>query len=190
MTKNKYLKFFFGIMFISIILAGCYKQEPRKPISRSSGTFLKESITKNKELIAKEEALIDTIIKKNPDIEYISSSKGYWYYYESKADSLDTRIPIRGDVVTFNYEIKDLSGTLIYSFEELKPQTYYIDKENIMMGLRDGIKLMKKGEKISFLFPSHIAYGYHGDAKKIGPNQPIICTVTLNDIKTESEVNK
>ena len=40
-----------------------------------------------------------------------------------------------------------------------------------------------KKETISFLFPSHMAYGYHGDDQKIGINQPIICTVTLKDIQ-------
>jgi FKBP-type peptidyl-prolyl cis-trans isomerase len=57
-----------------------------------------------------------------------------------------------------------------------------------MIGLRDGIKLMKKGEKVTFLFPSHMAFGYHGDNKKIGTNEPLICTVTLNDIKPENEL--
>jgi FKBP-type peptidyl-prolyl cis-trans isomerase len=53
-----------------------------------------------------------------------------------------------------------------------------------MSGLRNGIKLMHKGDKVKFIFPSQSAYGYHGDDKKIGTNQPIICIVTLNDIKT------
>ncbi len=49
------------------------------------------------------------------------------------------------------------------------------------MGLRDGIKMMHKNETVTFLFPSHIAYGYHGDNKKIGTNQSLICTVTLRN---------
>ncbi len=44
---------------------------------------------------------------------------------------------------------------------------------------------MHKKEKIAFLFPSHVAYGYHGDERRIGTNEPIICTVTLNDFKPE-----
>jgi len=40
---------------------------------------------------------------------------------------------------------------------------------------------MRKNETATFLFPSHIAYGYHGDNKKIGPNQSLICTVTLRN---------
>jgi hypothetical protein len=58
------------------------------------------------------------------------------------------------------------------------------------MGLRDGIKLMRKKEKVTFLFPSHMAYGYHGDTKKIGTNLPLLCIVTLHDFKDEKELKK
>jgi len=63
-----------------------------------------------------------------------------------------------------------------------------VDKQNIIMGLRDGIKLMHKKEKVIFLFPSNMGYGYHGDNKRIGVNIPLICTVTLNDFKPETAV--
>jgi hypothetical protein len=33
-----------------------------------------------------------------------------------------------------------------------------------------------------------MAYGYHGDEKRIGTNQPIICTVKLNDFKPENKI--
>jgi hypothetical protein len=62
-----------------------------------------------------------------------------------------TPTPTKGDVVFFDYEIKDLKGTIIYSELELRPQIYYVDKQDIMMGLRDGIKLMHK-MKVTFLF--------------------------------------
>jgi hypothetical protein len=35
-----------------------------------------------------------------------------------------------------------------------------------------------------------MGYGYHGDNKKIGINQPLLCTVTLNDFKPESVYKK
>jgi len=59
-----------------------------------------------------------------------------------------------------------------------------------MTGLREGIKIMHKNEKITFLFPSHIAYGYHGDTKKIGTNQPLLCTVTLHNFISEEAFKK
>ena len=163
------------------------QQQARMPISRSSGTFMKESAIRNKKLIAGEEGKIDSIIKSNPKIQYIASKKGYWYHYQIKNER-DTLRPKKGDVAQFDYEIQDLKGNVVYSEVELRPQTYVVDKQNIMMGLRDGIKLMHKNEKVTFLFPSHMGYGYHGDNKRIKSNQPIICTVTLNDFKPKEKL--
>jgi len=175
------------LLLIIVTFISCKQQQARMPISRSSGTFMKESVERNKKLIAGEEGKIDSIIKSNPKIQYIASQKGYWYHYETKNEA-DTLRPKKGDIAHFDYEIKDLKGNVVYSEVELRPQTYKVDKQNIMMGLRDGIKLMHKNERVTFLFPSHMAYGYHGDNKRIGSNQPLICTVTLNDFKPEEKV--
>jgi gliding motility-associated peptidyl-prolyl isomerase len=160
-------------------------QDARRPISHASGSFMKKSIARNKKLIAGEEGQIQAVIKSNPKIKYIASTKGYWYSYETK-NELDTLTPKKGDVAFFDYELKDIKGNVIYSELELKPQTYYVDKQNVMMGLRDGIKLMHKTEKVNFLFTSHMGYGYHGDSKRIVPNQPLLCTVTLHDFMPEA----
>jgi len=184
---KKFKKFILIIVGIGAF-SSCSQQKARRPISQSSGTFMKESAERNKKLIATEEARIDSIIKSNPEMNYITSNKGYWYSYESK-NELDTLRPKKGDIAYFDYEIKDLKGNIIYSELELKPQIYHVDKEQkIMIGLRHGIKLMHKKEKITFLFPSHVAYGYHGDERRIGTNEPIICTVTLNDFQPEDKV--
>jgi gliding motility-associated peptidyl-prolyl isomerase len=175
------------LLLVFVTLLSCKQQQARMPISRSSGTFMKESVERNKKLIAGEESKIDSIIKSNPKIQYIASKKGYWYHYEIK-NANDTLRPKKGDIAQFDYEIKDLKGNVVYSEVELRPQTYRVDKQNIMMGLRDGIKLMHKNERVTFLFPSHMAFGYHGDNKRIGSNQPLICTVTLNDFKPEEKV--
>jgi gliding motility-associated peptidyl-prolyl isomerase len=179
------------ISFCILVFASSCKQhqDARRPLSQSSGSFMKKSIIRNKKLVASEEDQIKAIIKKNPTTEYFTSAKGYWYSYESR-NLLDTLTPKKGDVAFFDFEIKDINGNIIYSELELRPQTYFVDKQDIMMGLRDGIKLMRKTEKVNFLFPSHMAYGYHGDNKKIGMNQPLLCTVTLHDFKTETEVKK
>ena len=55
------------------------QEEARRPISHASGTFIKESIERNKKLVATEEKIIDSIIKNDTLKEYLASSKGYWY---------------------------------------------------------------------------------------------------------------
>ena len=175
-----------GCLLLGMNLVTCcsQKQEARKPISQSSGEFIKSSVERNKKLNQSEEKLIADIIKKDTATKYIASQKGYWYFYQIKND-LETVKPVKGDIVNFDYDVKTIKGQSIYTELELKPQQYVVDKQNIMIGLRDGIKLMKKGEKVTFLFPSHMAFGYHGDNNKIGTNEPLICTVTLTNIKSE-----
>ncbi|WP_432669929.1 gliding motility-associated peptidyl-prolyl isomerase GldI [Flavobacterium sp. SM2513] len=170
---------------IAVLLASCSQQQARRPLTQTSGKFMKESVNRNIKLIANEEALIDSLIKNHPERKYIASTKGYWYYYEME-NTTDTLTPKRGDVAFFDYEITDLKGNIIYSEVELKPQTYLVDKQNILMGLRDGIKLMNKNEKVSFLFPSHLGHGYRGDNDRIPPNLPLIVTVNLRDFKPEA----
>lgn len=57
-----------------------------------------------------------------------------------------------------------------------------MDQQELFTGLREGLKLMKSGETVTFIFPSQKAYGYYGDQNKIGSNLPIICEVTVNSI--------
>lgn len=177
------------ILIIAFISSCQSKQEARRPISHSSGTFMKKSIERNKKVLATEEGQIAFVIKKNPKTKFIASSKGYWYSYAVFNDK-DTLRPKKGDVALFDYEVKDLKGRVIYSKSELGPQTYFVDKQNIMAGLRDGIKLMRKKEKVNFLFTSHMGYGYHGDNKKIGTNKPLLCIVTLRDFLSEADYTK
>ena len=186
----KYSKLILSLFLVTILAASCKQhQEARRPVSQSSGSFMKKSAERNKKLIASEEDQIEALIKSNPKIKYMASTKGYWYTYIIQNPN-DTLTPKKGDVAFFNYEIKDLKGNVIYSELELRPQTYAIDKQNIMTGLREGIKLMHKNEKVNFLFPSHIAFGYHGDNKKIGTNQPLQCTVTLHNFISEAAFKK
>jgi gliding motility-associated peptidyl-prolyl isomerase len=185
-----YKKLILLSFLVTFLVTGCkHTQEARKPLSQKSGSFMKKSAERNRKLIAGEEGQIDSLMKSNPKIKYFTSTKGYWYTYVVQ-NLQDTLTPKKGDVAFFDYEVKDLKGNTIYSQLELRPQTYTVDKQNIMTGLREGIKLMHKKETVIFLFPSHIAYGYHGDDKKIGPNQPLLCTVTLHNFISEEAFKK
>ena len=178
-----------AILLLALLNSCQSKQEARKPISHTSGTFMKQSIDRNKKLIAGEEAEIARVIRQNPKTKFIASTKGFWYSYAT-VNVQDTLTPKKGDVALFDYEVKDLKGHVIYSKSELGPQTYFVDKQNIMTGLREGIKLMHRKEKVNFLFTSHIGYGYHGDNKKIGTNKPLFCIVTLRDFMSAANYDQ
>src|SRR5690554_5281056 len=177
----------FLVFLIGMLLTSCAdREEARRPISRSSGSFLKKSVEINKVVVAEEEEIFDSIMKANPNKEYFLSQKGCWYTYLEKSETEDY-LPQAGDFVYFDSEITSVYGDTIYRKGELKTRKYMVDKEDILIGLRDGIKRLKKGEKAQFLFPSHVAYGYMGDKKRIGMNVPIIYTVTIIDIEKQDE---
>lgn len=173
----------FGLFIVAIQFTSCEKEGPRYPISNSRGEFLKESVQRNKALVGSEEEQIQNVIKNDSTHKYYQSSHGFWYKY-LKANVHDTITPKPGQMVDLIFEIQDIDGNVIYNKEETTPSLYQVDKQEIMVGLRHGIKLMRKGETISFIFPSHMGYGYLGDKEKIGLNEPLICVVTLKDIKT------
>lgn len=173
------------LIVCSLGFISCKSPEARRPIQASSGTFIKESAQRNKEIYEHEKAAIQQLMDANSENTYIASDSGFWYFYNTKQDSTDAKMPEFGDVITFTYDIKDLNGTAILSEEENGLQNYKVDQTNqdLISGIRDGVKLMKEGETITFLFPSYKAYGYYGIENKLGTNIPVTSKVTLKSIE-------
>lgn len=171
------------IISLALLCLSCKSPEARMPESVRSGSFLKESALRNKKLNELEQKQIKSIIKNNPETDYIASKSGFWYYYNTQIQG-DTIQPKFGDIVDFNYNISNIDGSKIY---DTTNKTYVMDKEELFTGLREGLKLMKPSERITFIFPSQKAFGYYGDEDKIGTNIPLICEVTLNTITQKND---
>lgn len=180
---NKFLL----VLLVAITLVNCKSPEARRPVSQQTGSYINKSIERNKELNKAEEAAIKKLMEQSPDKEYFASDSGFWYYYNVR-DTTDIYLPETGDLVTFEYNLSTLSGQPIVTTEEMGTQTYQIEQSNqeLISGLRDGLKLMKEGETVTFLFPSHKAFGYYGYEDKIGSNLPVQSRVTLTKIETKN----
>src|SRR5690606_10713060 len=168
-----------------IVLVGCKTPEARRPISVKTGSFIDVSVERNKKLNAKEEASIKKIMAQQKK-DYIASESGFWYYYNTKVEADSLKTPDFGDIVNFDYVVKDLNGSVIYSEEDIQARSYAMDKEELFTGLREGLKLMTSGETVTFLYRSQKAYGYYGDQIRRGTSIPLICEVTVHSI-TENE---
>ncbi|MFD0835395.1 gliding motility-associated peptidyl-prolyl isomerase GldI [Mariniflexile aquimaris] len=171
-------------IFLSLIILAfsCKSPEARRPVSVKSGSFIDASVERNKKLNAKEKLRIEKIMQQQKDKNFIASPNGFWYSYKTKIDVDSLPTPQFGDLINYNYNVKALNGQVIYSTEAISTQTYAMDKQELFTGLREGLKLMKTGESMTFIFPSQKAYGYYGDGDKIGSNMPLICDVTVNSI--------
>lgn len=176
-------RLFYSVLFLTLLFS-CKSPEARRPLQSHTGTFIKESAERNKIIYDNEVDFIEKLIAKDTAHQYISSENGFWYYY-NKRNTSNTEMPDLGDIVKFSYDIKDLNGNLILSEQENGMQHYKVDQSNqdLISGVREGIKLMKQGETVTFLFPSYKAFGYYGIESKLGTNIPVQSTITLHSIE-------
>lgn len=172
------------IAFLLIIFNSCKGPEARRPVQSHSGTFINESAKRNKEIYDREKDIIEDLIAQDPGKTYLASEKGFWYYY-NKRDTAQAEMPQLGDVVEFTYNIKDLHGNVILTEQENGLQKYMIDQshQELISGVREGLKLMKEGETATFIFPSYKAFGYYGIEDRLGTNIPVQSTITLHSIE-------
>ena len=171
----------FRKLFLFLFLIGvlnCQNLEPRRPINKQKQVFLKESAKRNKNIIAIEQSLFRQAIEKEDKLSFESTPLGFWYAYQKNTYS-DDSYPKKGDRVTFKYRIEDLSGNLLYDEKELEDVSFFVDQEDLIPALREGVKYLRPGEIGVFLFPSYLCYGYQGDGEKIGINQPLRFTIEL-----------
>lgn len=181
------MKHSFLLLCILLLLFSCGNTIARKPIVRKTSSFMKESVSYNKLLNSKEEDAFKVIMKLDSLNTYIASPNGFWYKYEQKNTAEYT--PKLGDELNYTFDVSDLNNNSIYTSKEIGEQLYVVDQQEIIEGLRNGLKLMKEGDIVTFLFPSHKVFGYLGDQKKININQPLIYKVQLNKINKKNESN-
>lgn len=183
-AKCKLSYSFIGLLGL-LTLFSCKEPEARLPISKSKSSQINKSIELNKVLIEDEESIIKEYIQKDSTKHYLNSSYGFSYTYIYRRLE-DKYHPKSGDLVTFTYSVSDLNNTIIYTESEIGTIQYLVDQEDQLKGIRHAIKLLKKGEKAIFIFPSHLAYGYIGDKNKIGKNQPVIITLSLTSVEIKN----
>lgn len=177
-------KFFYLLPFIFVL--ACGEPEPRRPVKTKSGSLIKASVQRNIELLKQEEQIIQQIIANDSLNDYLTSASGSWYYYNAMNEESDYT-PITDDLVTLNYNLVSLENDTIYTMEEIGIINYKVDKQELFPGLRNSVKLLKENETATFFFPSAMAYGYHGDNNKIGPNVALKSTISILKIDKQKE---
>ncbi|UMB54893.1 gliding motility-associated peptidyl-prolyl isomerase GldI [Lutibacter sp. A64] len=178
-------KFFSFIILLSMF--SCVNPEARKPVLRKSSSVMQESIEFNKALIAAQENAFEKFIKQDSVSTYFLSNFGFKYKINTKAST--NYYPKKGDEITYTYEVYDINMQPIYTKNQIGVQKYIVDQQEIVDGLREGLKLMNAGDDVTFLFPSHKVFGYLGDQKNIEVNQPLIYKVQLIKINKQNESN-
>ena len=162
-----------------IFVFACNESVPRKPVFISSHQVSKSSIDRNKQLLEREEQLIEQLILKDTLNSYVRSSYGFWYYKSVVNAEPGAQKIKSGETVDFKYRLSDINNKLIYDQTWTDIQTTVVDKEKLFTGLRSAIKELSEKERGLFYLPSFLGYGYKGDLDKIGPNEILILELEI-----------
>jgi len=165
-----------GVLVFSICFFSCAQIEPRAPLDKERTLFLNSSAQRNKQLLLQEEQLLVESAERDSLLDFRKSEAGFLYAYVKKT-ATNAPLPVKGDLVYFQYKIEDLNQNIIYNKDNLGIVEYAIDEEELLPALRVALRMMKPNEVVVFLFPSYLCYSYQGNGDKIGINQPLRFTI-------------
>ncbi len=81
---------------------------------------------------------------------------------------------------TVHYTLYDDSGKKIdSSVDRRKPFTFTTNKDSLIAGWKEGVKMMKEGEKVRLFIPSYLGYGKVGRPPVIKPNTDLIFEIEV-----------
>lgn len=126
----------------------------------------------NESLTQKEDSILE-ILANNQKTKFNKTPSGIWYYKETKTE-LD---PVQKyPSISFSYILFTVNGVKVDSGKK----TVNFEKKEIPIGLEEGLKLMRKREKMRLIVPWYLAYGMKGESN-IPPYTSLIYEIEIGD---------
>lgn len=168
--------FYFILIFIlSIGLFSCKKTSPQLP----SNKVVEKDVSSialldiNKNLALKEDSLLEILAIKT-DKAFKKNEIGFWYKIDKKTSEkqLDAK-----DSCEISFKLKLADGDLV--MEDNKVIT--IGEKQVVRGLEEGLKLLRKGESATFIVPWYLGYGMNGLENLVPPYTSLIFEVSIKN---------
>jgi len=156
-----------------MLIISCGRQSPQLP-SNKGNSIDKNAVSLlaiNENLAKKEDAYLKKIALQK-DKSFKKSEIGFWY----SIDKLQNGVQLKDSVnCRFKYTLFSLNGKQLKNEEK----QIVIGKKQVVVGLEEGLKLMKKGENATFIIPWYLAFGMKGDEPLIPPYTSLIYKVIV-----------
>ncbi|MFN8713508.1 MAG: FKBP-type peptidyl-prolyl cis-trans isomerase [Bacteroidota bacterium] len=94
-------------------------------------------------------------------------------------------LAVPGQIAKVAYTIRLMDGTLCYTSEKDGPRSFEIGRDDVEPGIHEGVQLMRTGDKMRFILPSHLAHGLTGDNDRIPPLAALVCEVELLSLRQQ-----
>jgi len=167
--------FFLGILLL-VNIASC-TSEPKKvkQVEINPDSLRENLLEANKKVVGTEDEQIRNLIQRYGwKMKETGTGLRYFVYYNGGGPKTK-----KDYTVKINYEVKLITGDIVYSSKETGPKEFRIGSGGVESGLEEGILLLKVGDKAKFIFPSHLAWGLIGDQDRIPPKSTLIYDVEV-----------
>jgi FKBP-type peptidyl-prolyl cis-trans isomerase FkpA len=129
----------------------------------------------NKYLVQKDKERIENYLERK-NLKMTETPAGLWYLIKSEGEG---NYFSDNDKIIMEYNCSLLDGTSCYSSEESGPRVIVLGKSEMEAGLNMGLRMLKHGGEAVFIIPPFLAYGLHGDGKKIPSRAVIVYNVKI-----------
>ncbi|MDR2840893.1 MAG: FKBP-type peptidyl-prolyl cis-trans isomerase, partial [Paludibacter sp.] len=163
------------LFLFAISLYACRNPQPQLPANKNTETDSTqiEMTTVNKKLIYYEDSILAVYVSRLPQI-FNKNNTGFWYRI---VDSTNNKSPKANEECSINYSVYTLDNEEIYSQNAIVT----IGKKQIITGIEEMLKIMRRGETAEFILPWYLAYGQRGDRQNIEPYQSLKIKLMIND---------
>jgi FKBP-type peptidyl-prolyl cis-trans isomerase FkpA len=165
------------VPFLICLLFSC-QEEKEKPVDVKWNQEM--STQMHKELAEQEKIDIILYLERNKSWKMTTTGSGLQYYKYQEGQGMEARANLYAQV---EFTISLLDGTDCYKTEENEIDEFKIDRSEVESGVQEAIKLMRIGDKMKLIIPSHLAHGLTGDMNKVPPLSPIVVDLHLVHLK-------
>ncbi len=161
---------------IFFLLASCNGPKTNEKDSGTIVPSMKESLLNaNKQAVKAENEQIEQFISRyNWKMKETGSGLRYNIYEDGNGEQATT-----GKIATLKYEVRLITGDIIYSSEKDGLKEFLIGRGGVESGLEEGILLLRVGDRAKFIIPSHLGFGLLGDQDKVPPKSTLIYDIEL-----------
>jgi FKBP-type peptidyl-prolyl cis-trans isomerase FkpA len=164
---------------LNLLFSSCNHESPPAVTTKNFGMMDDTIVKYNRGILKTEDIEIADFIKRYQwKMQTSPSGLRYLIYKQGQGQKATT-----GKLVTLNYTVRLLDGTLCYSSDRNGPKQFTVGHGGVESGLEEGILLLKVGDRAKFILPSHLAFGLLGDQHKIPQNACLVYDVEVMKIQ-------
>jgi FKBP-type peptidyl-prolyl cis-trans isomerase len=169
------------LAFITVAACNNSQDSSPAPVKIESEKAFRDTLENiNKILIQKDNERINAYIKRMEwNMKKTETGLRYAVIERNNKEKIKNN-----DIVTIDYQIELLDGTVAYNSDETGYRKLKIGKTDSESGLQEGLKMLGKGDSAVFIAPPYLAKGLLGDFERIPARSILVYKVRVKAIES------